>query len=263
MENIIYQWVLSLVKGEPNSELFSESFEIEDGMNLKEYIIYEKYQFDTLSHIYDLDENFSIQLLHTYGIKDRSIVYFYIINKYEKIVCKMSLTVETATGLLTSNNSLVQAVPKFTIENNTITQIGLAIKPKYSLKKVFSNTYDLISFHQGDNYEQDFFYTAKFECDKNVENQLLFFTFVLEGEKVIIERKPIFFDMFSEDLKPFKIENNNLILLNEKYPVHLSTWSFLGKNENYEYPRNLNIDLKDKVYFTVTDSIDNDWIVRL
>lgn len=263
MENIIYQWIKSLIKGKPNQELFSSQFEVEDGMNLQEYITYEKYQFDTLSDIYDLDENFTIKVLHTYEMKDRNIVYFYIINKYEKIVCKMSLTVETSTGLLTSNNSLVQAVPKFTIENNNITQIGLAIKPKHALKKVFSNMYDLVSFHQGDNYEQDFFYTAKFEAHDNIQNQLLFFTFVLEGEKVIIERKPIFFDIFCEDLKPFKVENNTLTLLDEKYPVHLSTWSFLGKNENYEYPRKLNIDLKDKVYFTVTDSIDNDWIIRL
>lgn len=263
MENIIYQWVLSLVKGEPNQQLFSTQFTIEDGMNLQEYISYEKYQFDTLSDIYDLDQDFSIKVLHIYDMQDRSIVYFYIMNKYEKIVCKMSLTIEKATGLLTSNNSLIQAVPKFTIENNNITQIGLAIKPKYVLKKVFSNMHDLISFHQGDNFEQDFFYIAKFECNEKVQNQLLFFTFVLENEKVIIERKPIFFDMFSEQLKPFKVEDNNLILLDEKYPVHLSTWSFLGKNDNYEYPRNLTVDLKDKVYFTVTDSIDNDWIIRL
>jgi len=263
MVNIINQWVLSVIKGEPDKQLFSKDFHIEDGMNLEEYIEYEKYQFDTLSHIYDLNENFSIKRLYEYSMKDRKIIFFYIINQFEKIVCKMSLTIENETGLLTSNNSLVQAVPKFTIENNKITQIGLAIKPKYSLKKVFCNEYDLISFYQGDNYENDFFYTAKFEGDENIQNKLLFFTFVMEDDRVIIERKPVFFDVFSEELKPFKIEEKNLILLNEKYPVHLSTWSFIGKNDNYEYPRDIKIALNDKVCFTVTDSIDNDWIVRM
>lgn len=264
--NIINEWVLSLIQGKPNKELFVENFVIEDGMNLEKYIEYEKYQFDNLSEIYDLDKDFSIQMLYDYQIKDRNIVYFYIINKFKKIVCKMSLTIDQKTGLLTGNNSFVQAVPKFTIENNQITQIGIAIKPQHALKKVFCNEYDLISFQQGDNYENDFFYTAKFECSKEVQNTLLFFTFVMENNengKVLIERKPVFFDKFEEQLQPFKIENNELVLLNEKYPVHLSVWSYIGKNTNYEYPRNISISLKDKSYFTVTDSIDNDWIIRL
>lgn len=264
--NIINQWILSLVKGEPNKELFSSNFVLEDGMNLEEYVEYEKYQFDNLSHIYDLDENFSIKELHKYELKNKVIVYFYIMNKFDKIVCKMSLTIDNETGLLTSNNSFVQAVPKFTVENNKITQIGIAIKPKHVLKKVFCNEYDLISFYQGDNYENDFFYTAKFECDDKVQNQLLFLTFVMENEengKVMIERKPVYFDMFSENLKPFEIKNKELLILDDKYPVHLSIWSYLGHNDNYEYPRNLKISLEDKLYFTVTDSIDNDWIIRL
>lgn len=264
--SIINQWVISLINGTPNKELFSSKFILEDGMNLDEYVEYEKYQFDNLSEIYDLDKDFSIKILHTYEMKDKSIIYFYIINKYEKIVCKMNLTIDKETGLLTGNNSFVQAVPKFTIENQEITQIGLAIKPKHSLKKVFCNEYDLISFYQGDNYNNDFFYTAKFECDTKVQNSLLFFTFIMASQetgKILIERKPIFFDIFSLELKPFKIENNELILLDEKYPVHLSVWSCLGKNENYEYPRKKTLSLKDKLYFTVTDSIDNDWIIRL
>lgn len=266
--NIIEQWIISLIKGKPDKNLFSSRFTIEDGMNLDEYINYEKYQFDHLSDIYDLDENFTIKKLFTYDLIDRSIVYFYLLNKFERVVCKMSLTLENGTGILTSNNSLIQAVPKFTIENQEITQIGLAIKPKYALKKVFCNDYDLISFYPGDNYENDFFYSAKFESDNDVQNKLLFFTFIMENiennkEKVLIERKPIFFDFFSEELKPFTITEDSLSLLNHKYPVHLSVWSIFDNNKNYEYPRNIDIFLKDISYCTITDSIDNDWIIRL
>jgi hypothetical protein len=263
MLNIIYKWVLSLIKGEPNKQLFSKEFQIEDGMSLEEYIEYEKYQFDTLSHIYDLNENFFIKEYFKYTIKEKTIVYFYILNKFKKIVCKMSLTIENETCLLTSNNSMVQAVPKFTIEDNQITQIGLAIKSKHSLKKVFCDEYDLISFYKGDNYKNDLFYTAKFEGNKSIQHKLLFFTFVMKSNKVIIERKPVFFDIFLPELKPFKIKDNQLIIIDEKYPVHLSIWSVIGKNENYEYPRNLSISLKDKICFTITDSIDNDWIVKI
>lgn len=266
MSSIIHSWVLSLIKSNPDKNLFSSDFILEDGMSLEDYINYEKYQFDNLSEIYDLDENFSINILYTFQMEDRSIVYFYIINKFNKIVCKMSLTTDNTTGLLASNNSVVQAVPKFTIENDKITQIGLAIKPKYSLKKIFCTDYDLISFHQGDNYKNDFFYTAKFECDNKVQNNLLIFTFVMKNEdndKLLIERKPIYFDIFDKNLKPFKIENQELFLLDDKYPVHLSTWSSTGENENYEYPRKLILPLKDKSYFTITDSIDNDWIVKI
>lgn len=263
MKKTIEKWVLSLIKGEPNREIFSSTFIMEDGMTLEEYISYEKYQFDNLSHIYDLNENFSIQILKEYCQKDNVIVFFYIINNLGKIVCKMSLTIEKETNLLTGNNSLVQIVPKFTIENNDITQIGIAIKPKYSLKKVFSNEYDLIRFSPGDNYNNDFFYTAKFESDNNVQNKLINFTLVLDNEKVIIERKPVFFDIFVEDLKPFDIINNELIILNEKYPVHLSTWSKLGENKNYEYPRDIRISLDGIMKFVVTDSIDNDWVISL
>lgn len=262
MKKTIEKWVLSLVKGKPNRELFSSKFDIEDGMTLDEYIEYEKYQFDNLSHIYDLDDLFSIKVLKEYELEDRVIIFFYIINKLDKIVCKMSLTLEKETKLLTSNNSLVQVVPKFTIEDNDITQIGIAIKPKYSLKKVFCNCYDLISFSPGDNYENDFFYTAKFESDNDVQNKIINFTFVLEGEKLIIERKAVFFDVFIEELKPFEIKDNELYILDDKYPVHLSTWSNLGENKNYEYPRKLKVSLDNIIKFNVTDSIDNDWIIK-
>ena len=94
MKKTIEKWVLSLIKGEPNREIFSSTFIMEDGMTLEEYISYEKYQFDNLSHMYDLNENFSIQILKEYCQKDNVIVFFYIINNLGKIVCKMSLTID-------------------------------------------------------------------------------------------------------------------------------------------------------------------------
>lgn len=262
MKKTIEKWVFSLIKGQPNRELFSSNFIMEDGMTLDEYIAYEKYQFDSLSKIYDLSDLFSIQILKEIDLKDKIIMFFYIINDLQKIVCKMSLTLEKETKLLTSNNSNVQVVPKFTIEDDNVTQIGIAIKPKYPLKKVFCNQYDLISFSPGDNYDNDFFYTAKFECDNNVQNKLINFTFVLEGENLLIERKYVFFDVFLKELKPFEINDNELIILNDKYPVHLSTWSNLGENKNYEYPRDIKLSLNNINKFIVTDSIDNDWIVK-
>lgn len=262
---IINQWILSLIENNPNTTLFSSDFILEDGMNLHEYIEYEQSQFASLSAIYDLNHDFTIHILDSYHVQNKEIVYFYIINQYKKIVCKMSLTINKETGLLTGNNSYLQAVPKFTIENNYITQIGIAIKPKYVLRKVFCNDYDLISFQQGDNYHHDFFYTAKFECDQTVQNTLLFFTFVMENHEngqILIERKPVFFDQFDEQLKPFLIIDNKLILLDEKYPVHLSVWSSFNHNTNYEYPRKCSILLNNLSSFTVTDSLDNDWIVK-
>jgi hypothetical protein len=262
MKKTIEKWVFSLIKGKPNRELFSSNFIMEDGMTLDEYIAYEKYQFDSLSKIYDLSDLFSIQILKEIDLKDKIIMFFYIINDLQKIVCKMSLTLEKETKLLTSNNSNVQVVPKFTIEDDNVTQIGIAIKPKYPLKKVFCNQYDLISFSPGDNYDNDFFYTAKFECDNDVQNKLINFTFVLENESLLIERKYVFFDVFLKKLKPFEIKENELTLLNDKYPVHLSTWSNLGENKNYEYPRDIKLSLNNINKFIVTDSIDNDWIVK-
>lgn len=262
MKKTIEKWVFSLIKGEPNRELFSSNFIMEDGMTLDEYIAYEKYQFDSLSKIYDLTDLFSIKILKEIDLKDKIIMFFYIINDLQKIVCKMSLTLEKETKLLTSNNSNVQVVPKFTIEDDNVTQIGIAIKPKYPLKKVFCNEYDLISFSPGDNYDNDFFYTAKFECDNNVQNKLINFTFVLESENLLIERKYVFFDVFFKELRPFEINDNELIILNDKYPVHLSTWSNLGENKNYEYPRDIKLLLNNINKFIVTDSIDNDWIIK-
>ena len=252
-----------MIRGTPDKDLFVSEFNLEDGMTLEEYITYEKLQFDSLSNIYDLDEDFSIQILHEHNIGTKDIVFFYIINKYKKIVCKMNLTIDKKSNLLTSNDSFVQIVPKFTIENNKISQIGLAIKPRFSLKKVFCNQFDLLSFHPGDNYNNDFFYTAKFEGNDDVQNSLIYFTVVLDSEKIIIERKPVFFDQFSLELKPFLISDNHLKLLDDKYPVHLSLWSKWGENSNYEYPRNLELSLNEINLFTVTDSIDNDWIIKI
>jgi hypothetical protein len=263
---IIEKWIRSLINQKPDISLFSNSFDLEDGMSLQEYINYESWQFTNLSHIYDLTTDFKIQILFKCRLnnfaEDKELIFFYIINSLDKIVCKMHLTIQNT--FLISNQYYSQIVPKFHIENNNITKLGLAIKSKFPLKKIFCEELDWISLSEGDNFQNDKFYSAKFDCDNSSQNKCLNFTLILNNNgKNIIEKQKVFIDQFEQTLKPFILNNNNLQILNDKYPVHLSTWDIYKNNNNWEYPRNISIDTSFIEYFTVTDSIDNDWLIQL
>lgn len=257
----IKKWINSLINQSIDYSIIDNSFNIEDGMILKEYIDYELLQFKNLSYKYDLDNDFKIKIYHIIQNNNKNKLYFYyVINKYNKIVCKMHITLNDE-NLITSNNSLLQVVPKFTISKNQKIGIGLAINSKYDLINVINKSLNIEILTKGNNYDNDKFNNVKFTYD-SIEDKEIKFKFILRHDnRNYIEDKVIFFDNPDLNLKPYKIKDNKIIILNEMYPVHL-TYVENNQIKNIEYPRDIILDFKNKKDLIVTDSLDNDWIIN-
>lgn len=260
MEKIIKQWISSLIlKKEYNDKLIHPNFLIEDGMNFYEYFQHESYLFQFISKKFDLDENFSINILDIEPINDKkNYIFFYLLNKLGKIVCKMNITIED--NLISSNNYLSQIVPKYVIENNQIQEIGVAIKSLLPIKDIVSQQLEKKIFEKGFNFENDLFYNARFVAE-DIRYQKINFYIYFKNKK--IEKRKIFFDTFRKEDCPYLIKNKIIYVNNEKYPVNIAIQKKNKEKINIEYPRNFSIQLKDIEQAIITDVLDNDWIYRL
>ena len=260
-ETTIHAWIESLIKNKANFNLINPDFIREDGMSLKEYLQYEQSQFSSLSSIYDLDKNFSIKILY-HNIDQ---YFFYIINKLNKIVCKMSITLTNQYNLfyISGNNFNTQLVPKYRFNYNEdkISHISLAIKSPLKIEKIICPELSVVSLSKGDNFNNDGFYHALFECDENKFNRAYSFHLYLTDEQgSFIEKRQIFFDNFDKNLIPFEINDYYIKTKDENYPVHLSYWTG-DINTNHEYPRQIQIKKEGINKITITDSLDNDWVL--
>lgn len=262
MIDVIKDWIGSLIKLDPKLSLLDSDFGLEDGMTLDEYLEYEIFQFKSLSKIFDLDNDFSIKKLAENEQKGICTIFFLIINSKEKIVCKTHVSLNVQNNKIIGNGKFSQIVPKYSIVNGEILELGLAIKARFPLLSVKSVTLNMLSMSNGANFDSDNFYTVKFESD-NIQNSFKEFIVVLNKEgKPFIERQKIFFDYVDLNLKPYfyNEEKKSLKLNNEFYPVHLTLIKENDEYINYEYPRDLlEINLKGFKSFIVTDSLDNDW----
>ena len=266
IKNTIHQWIKGLINNDIQYSLLDKNFFMEDGMTLKEYLDYEQYQFSSLSQIYDLNNNFKIKVLDIQTVKNKTLSTIYIVNHLNKIVCKMTLTLIKIDDklLITGNDYYAQIVPKYRIltTNEKITHLSLAIKTPLHLNNIISSNFELISLSKGDNYNNDEFYHAIFNINDIKFNQSFSFRLVLENKKdIYIEKRNVFLDTVELNLKPFSIENNKLTIINDRYPVHIS-YEKKNKTYNIEYPRDIQLDLEDISKMTVTDSLDNDWVVK-
>jgi len=262
MEEVIIKWIKNLIIGGniPNN-LIDEEFLIEDGMNLSEYWIYEQNSFNEFSKIFDLDENFTIEVIHQYKIKEKIVCHIYVLNKYKKIAFKMSITIKN--NKISSNNFNSQIVPKYGIRKEKVKYIGMAIKSRFELENIISTDFEKEYFTKGSNFEEDQFYSAKFLInDQNIENKE--YTFFLKYKNIQkTEKRIVFFDQFRINDCPYIIEDNKLIIVNDKYPVHLTACNRDNEYVNFVYPRNIILPLENKQHVIVTDVLDNDWEIFL
>ena len=261
----IKQWILHLMKNSTIPyEQIDTSFNIEDGMDINEYFQYEKDNFQHLSSIFDLNEIFTVKVLHSYTLDEHRQYYFiYIINNYDKIVCKMNITLSCKNNqyFISSNDYLAQIVPKFAIWDGVIKEVGLAVKTKYPLIKIISNDLDLISLEKSNSFDEDSFYSARFLLNGNLENKSINIIIYMQKNKQLIkEKRQVFFDEFKKDLKPYILTSTSLKLIDELYPVSISA---LGE-ETYlkAYPRNLELPTNLYHSFIITDCLDNDWHIN-
>lgn len=263
MENTIKKWISCLIEKKPLPlDLVSKDFNLEDGMNLEEYWIYEKNSFDEYSKIFDLDHNFRIYVFHKEKIrKNIYLVWFYVINKKNKITFKMSITINES-NLIASNNFYTQFVAKYKIENSKITSLGLAIKSKFPIDKIISDELSLQHFSLGASFEEDGFYSANFFND-NIELNKKYSFFVKFKNQAKIEKRVIFFDNVRLEDKPFIIDKDNIFINNEVYPVGIALFYKDGTSKKFPYPRDLKFRLENLKKIIITDVLDNDWIIKV
>lgn len=268
-QKIIHQWIHHLISGDDMpSPLLQLSNFIEDGMNLQQYWDYEYNNFKDLSAIFDLTTDFSVDIIASYHISSvKELNFIYILNHLQKIVCKMTITTEYINNQykISSNGFLAQMVPKFSIVNNHIDTMSIAIKPCVSLIHIVSPNVALQSLSEGANFKEDGFYHAKFDIENNqqLENKFYDFHLILQTPKgKVIEKRKVFFDNFKPELIPYIIENNNLTLKNDSYPVNIAIF-YKNHIENYVYPRDKMVVLDGVKQIIVTDSLDNDWTLIL
>ena len=262
MKNTIIAWLKSLIEKKPLPiELVSNNFYLEDGMNLSEYWNYEKQSFDEYSDIFDLDSNFTIEIIHIEKIRaDANLIWFYVINKKNKITFKMSITLDEKNKI-TSNNFNTQFVAKYRIENNKITALGIAIKSRLPIEKIISNQLELVYFSKGANFNEDGFYSTKF-TDNNIKTNQIYNFFVKFENENKIEKRIIFFDNVRFSDKPFILDSQKIRTNDDNYPVSIALFYKNGESKVFPYPREMSFKIDNFKEVIVTDVLDNDWIIK-
>lgn len=262
MKNTITAWLKCLIEKKPLPiELVSEDFQLEDGMELEEYWAYEKESFDEYSGIFDLDSNFNIDVIHVEKIRSNAnLIWFYVINKKNKITFKMSITIDNKNKIA-SNNFNTQFVAKYKIENNQIVYLGMAIKSRLPIEKIVSNQLELKYFSKGANFDEDGFYSAKF-IDNDIKINRTYTFFVKFENENKIEKRSIFFDNIRFEDKPFIIDSQKIITNDENYPVSIALFYKNGTSKVFPYPRKMGFEVENLKEVIVTDVLDNDWIIR-
>lgn len=277
---LLHQWILGLIAHNVDYSSIHNSFQMEDGMTLVEYITYEQEQFTAWSSIHDVTTQFSIQILAQHPLSettpcDKYAIFFYIINHLGRIVCKMSMTVvlEQNQYYIGSNNFYTQLVPKYSLQyfcsqkEPIFTHLALAIKSPLLVQQILCTRHALDSFSEGSNFAQDSFYQARFlmmpQTPFNAFHTFRIAVITPEGQ-TIIEKRVIFFDQFRADLIPFYLENHQIMIQDMHYPVHLSYWvAHTHINYNHEYPRSLGVPTAHIDRITITDCLENDWSIIL
>lgn len=296
----IKDWLLSLMISNPKNSLVDKNFLFENGLYLKEYIESEKNEFVSLSDKYDLTNDFDIiidDIIPT-SIKSHSNrfqVFYTVINHLGKRIFKWYLTITFDSNhniLITSNDYFSQIVHKFRLSiplhsleniNNQydysqyVNGINLAIKTEqnFLLKNIFHPSLLLDQEHFQNQLQQHhlnswiYIYFNINEFSNNLdkffklhyvllnENITLSELSTLESRKLPLNIKNFKFN------PPFEFYDNHIITKDSEYPFNLYINFRNGNDKQINHPRNVNILLnKDIESITITDSLDNDWIIH-
>lgn len=262
MEKVIYKWIDNLIKGgQMPLDLIDENFNIEDGMTLQEYWNYEKTNFSQYAETCRLKDGFNVEIINTQKLSDnKKMAIIYVRNKLSKVVFKMNITILNEDKI-SSNDFHAHIVPKFVIEDNKITKLGMAIKSKLEIENIISSDLELINFGKSSSFEEDGFYTAQFLADEDIQNKS--FTFHLRfSQTKQKEKRTIFFDNFDFFICPYVLGDWTFTIKEEAYPVNVAIYYDNGKVKNLPYPNKRIIALFGIKEIIVTDSLDNDWIIK-
>lgn len=261
MSDVIQKWLDSVFFTKKfNEGLVSTDFNIEDGMNINEYWLYELESANNFSKIFDINDKLSYEVVHSQYLDiDRVLKVIFVFNEFNKLVFKMTICTNSNNTLLKSNNYATQIVPKFKINealNNC--SLSLAIKSKYPISSIVSPDIELIDFFEGINFNSDGFYSVELGEVSDTKSKVI--RLFLKFENSLSEKRTIFIDELNPLNVPYLIDNDgSFYLCDEKYPVNLAVWYTNGSTKNIVYPRNISLQTANIQQIIVTDVLDNDW----
>lgn len=263
MEKVIYKWIETLVNGgNIPSDIVDENFNIEDGMSLKEYWEYEKSNFFQYAESCRLKEGFSVEIIDVQKLSEnKKIAIIYVRNKLDKVVFKMNITVFN-NNKISSNDYCSHMVPKYVIENNKITKLGIAIKSKIELENIISTDLEIIGFGKSSSFEEDGFYTAQFLAEEDIRNKSFQFHLKFFGKNKK-EKRTIFFDDFDLSNCPYILGDWTITTKEDSYLVNMVVYYCDGKVRNIPYPKRIVEPIFRVKRVIITDALDNDWIINL
>lgn len=259
----IQQWLNAIFfTKEFPKDIICPNFMIEDGMNIVEYWEYELDSANKYSTIFNINESISYKIIATFKINDfKNYNILYVYNQDGEFVFKFNLTTSTQNNFICSNDFHTQFVPKFYINNLKPISYRVAIKSCKDIVKILSPDLSLSYIDKGINFNEDGFYSAEFYSD-NIK-ECIFYIMVIKFSDGTFEKRPVYFDSFNRNNKPYKLIDNRFKIVDEVYPVNCAIWYKDGKTKNYVYPRNLDIKTDNLSKAIVTDVLDNDWEVDL
>lgn len=262
MEKVIYKWIENLIKGgKLPLHLIDENFNIEDGMTLQEYWDYEQANFAQYANGCRLNEGFTVSIVDVQQLSEnKKIAIIYVKNIDGKIVFKMNITVLN-DNKISSNDFQSHMVPKYVIEDNQIKKLGVAIKTNVELENIISTELEKISFEKSSSFEEDGFYIAQFMADEDVQNRSFTFHLKFAGTNKK-EKRTIFFDQMDFSNCPYTLGEWTILTKNTAFPVNFAVYYQNGKMRNVAYPKDEIAAFIGVKKIIVTDSLDNDWIVK-
>lgn len=276
------KWVSCLLNDEKYQlEEVDPEFGIENAMTLEEYWENEKNNFNQLSKLFELDNDFKIEIVHKYplqytGIKNTTIqeqvrhfhYSLHLINSQDKLVCKMGVTLKKVNDkyFVSGNNYKVQIVSKLVLFSGVVKEVGLALKPLYPITHIISPDLDFIEFEKGQNFQEDGFYSARFLTRQSIEEKLIeFHIYMKNGKELIKEKRWIYFEKLNPFLKPYELIHDDIVLQDDKYPVNLVAISKYHPARTFHesYPRKKSVNIHEYEECIITDCMDNDWHINL
>ena len=261
IEEAVTKWIKSILINEYIPlDIIDEEFNIEDGMTLQEYWNYETSEFSRLSHLFNIDEKFTVKVTNIIKLNNEKNIYFlWIINSLEKLAFKFHLTLNNQHKI-SSNGFRSQQVLKCTIENEKIKNVKMMIRGKYLVSNIITSQLKLEGIFKTETTHIDGFYLSQFigdDIESLIGHELQFHLLYEDGVKTKVR---MILEGIDLNHKPFKIENGSFIVEGHRYPVNLVMYNKDNTVTVIESPRRLNVPITQLKSIIMTDVLDNDWV---
>lgn len=253
-------WIKSILGNNIPWNIIDSNFDIEDGMSLKEYWNYEYSEFSRLSDLFNINDNFTVEITNKIHLTDNKTMYFlWIINNLNKLAFKFHLTLNNKNEI-SSNGYRSQQVLKCTIENNKIKNVKMMIRGKVNVDNIITSQLQLEGIYKTETTHIDGFYLSQFigeDIESLIGQEIQFHLLYEDGVKTKIK---MILEGIDLNHKPYVIDGDKFIVMGNKYPVNLVMYKYNNSIQVIESPRDFSIPIKELKSIIMTDVLDNDWV---